>query len=865
MNLKSININGFLKKGFLWIPIIIIGCIFIGYLINISQYGWSGFSFQDSRFFSFSNSIWWLEILPLVVILYSVALLINQSRSTKRYRHQFPKSTYNGPIKYLKLPKRYFVPQLAYFMLLLWGIGWGLYMLAIWSNYEGNDNLAEIIGYSAMSSLDLFLMDINGNILDSIGETVKSINGSILKGGIVLTAILSAACSFSLIIKIFLHSLFTNLHTSSIKISEKTSHLYIFFGINEKSISLSNSIKNQTGDPQSLIIFIEESSDSDENTDGLQNIIDLISPSSSKKTVIDLDDKTIHLISATNLTGCNPCKDIWVTLGLEYIDKLISKLYGFQNPQIHLFLLSEDRDRNISDAKIMRDSFVKISLADEDFKRITKSIYLQGRRESVTAIIEDKNIDIENNINIKLIDDSNLAIDQLKKDVKYHPINFVEIDGLGNPGTVRSTFTSLIIGFGETGRDALRYLYEFSSFVNYTNTEIPDKNDTRYIRSPFECHIVDKSINDIKDHFIVNAPSVFNKDGRKQISDRNTIQFHNCSDNSEEFYQLLDSISSKLNYIIVCAGDDESNISIAVRVLKFIIRERGIDPHFKILVRAYDKGLFSHLKGIEKYYRDLYDNPFAEIFGSIEQIYTYESIIVDKSIKEAEDYHNLYSSVADENYPPMDGETYWSTLIKSLDYGFYLKALEHINEIKAQNGKSRKDPLSKSESLIDVRRQIKENCKNSLHAPTKIYLLQKVINEFNNANPDLVPLTIETILNVITNSHSNWGERLNVLSSEIDIDNIPIKTSNFIKRLIINLCRTEHIRWNSSHELQGFRFDDSIDKNFTRMTHQCLVDWEDLPKIDPYALRYDYLVVETSLRLHLKDIQNNNKSSSNHN
>ena len=56
-----------------------------------------------------------------------------------------------------------------------------------------------------------------------------------------------------------------------------------------------------------------------------------------------------------------------------------------------------------------------------------------------------------------------LAALELKEDGRSHPVNFVDVDTA--TATVSSVFTALVVGFGETGSDVFKFLYEFSSFI----------------------------------------------------------------------------------------------------------------------------------------------------------------------------------------------------------------------------------------------------------------------------------------------------------------------------------------------------------------------------------------------------------------
>ena len=101
-------------------------------------------------------------------------------------------------------------------------------------------------------------------------------------------------------------------------------------------------------------------------------------------------------------------------------------------------------------------------------------------------------------------------------------------------------------------------------------------------------------------------------------------------------------------------------------------------------------------------------------------------------------------------------------------------------------------------------------------------------------------------------------------------------------KLCINLARTEHLRWNASHEMMGYLSNDDTGCNEFDKTHNCLVDWQDLPIVtknhndneikkvresenkrespiyEPYYAdyqTYDYLVVKTTFDLESQNCQ----------
>lgn len=835
------------------IPIVVLLIVFIGYFMDISK-GSFGDSFFHSKVieWNISKTLFILEILPFIVLSFSLYLLLRQRRKIKLYRRtnpiNYPNGLWNRVKTFIKitltLPKRFFIPQLAYYMLMFWSIGWGLYIYALWTNYESNSNVAELLGYSAMASLDLFLMDINGNILDAIGNTMKDVNVSLLKGSITIVAICAAFCSVFLVIKLFLFRLLSLYHTSHVKIKPtERNHLYIFWGINEKSLQLSESIKKNDKD-RNLVIYIEHTSEREEDNDGINTIVNHLTSPSSKLSSIRLDDNTIYLSTTTELENVTKATSIWSELGIEELENILSQLdkneperlqdedntsEDYLN-QLHVFFMSEDRDKNVLGTKILSDIF-----KHKDYKyskNISKIIYCNTRQDNVTGIVEDSCSSITDKLEVKIIDDAHLSVDLLKKDLKSHPINFVEIDKTNNYGAVKSPFTSLIVGFGETGRDALRFIYEFSAFI--------DSNSTTPKRSPFRAYVVDENMQNLKGHFIENNPYVNSEFNIAQNHNNNMVEFCDYNDKSHEFYKLLKDIAPSLNYVVVAVGDDEANITLAINILKLIRRYRTNLNHFRIFVRTYENSSFSHLNNIANRYNSTLSSesgntPVIQVFGSKADIYSFNTIIQDEFLMEAKEYYDSYKL------------EYNKTVV-----GQYYKEISWDNRReKALNTNIQCD-------IDDLRRKEFQDRENALHKLTKFSILESVIlsnikhidgNQFKT-----ILLFIESFFRLDPETNKYREENIDDVSykgvSEI---------YSFASTLITNLAITEHLRWNASHEMMGYSFGSK--KSTIKMTHKCLVPWDNLPQIkiatggsekenannSKLERLYDYLVVETSL------------------
>lgn len=832
------------------IPLLIVISIIAGSFFNIS----SLYKFESSYFgeLCYIRNLLKLEVLPFTSFIFSLYLIIKASLKGYKYRNSLPKKSFNGfkPIKrlrnfiisYLSLPKRIFIPWVAYWMLLFWSIGWGLYIIALWSNYGDDGNLAEVLGYSAMASLDMFLFDINGNILDNIGDSIDGFNSSVIKGCIIITAIFAAFSSLSIVIKLFLNRLLSSIDVSKAHIDDQHNHIYVFWGINDKTKTLANSIKKN--DDRCYIIYVEKIDSESNETDGVANIVNFVSPNKSKIGPTELDERSLCLYATADLTEVKSDENLWYHIGLEQAERLFKELSEFkpniESPKenltreehynaknrIHIFFISDDRDKNISDGLCIVKNFTILSEANESFKNVEKVIYCQTRRDSVTSIIEDSRTNIDNHVEVRVIDESVLSVEGLKENIDFHPINFVdiEINDKKNIGTVKNPFTSLIIGFGESGRDSLRFLYEFGAFLSPT----PDVS----IRSAFNSFVVDPKMSELGAHFKANNPALF-----KQNSDVN-ISFYDSNDKSSTFYRILDNIASSVNYIVVAVGDDETNITVAVNVLKYIRRTRENLDKLVILVRAYNQDSFSHLNGIADHYnkvlkKEAKGHTIFKIFGQLDEIFTYDKIVANSFKRRAIEFYESYDSayvLTEEGQSYGGKKTSWQERRK--------KALSS----------------NKMSDIDDLRRKESQDYSNAWHALTKLKIIDAVLTEYCGNTRDI------RIAKLLSDRMfcQDYDVSIREMSpTEISYPKLDYQfEENFksiISILMTNLAKTEHLRWIAAHEALGYIYGvkkDRITKDTIHKWHSCMVPWEALDLMPAsYTRLYDYLVIETTLKL----------------
>ena len=739
--------------------------------------------------------------LPVLTIIASTTIVIKSLVS--RFRFRFNNKNDDSPLPEI-VRRRRTLQLLVQVMFWVWSCGWLFYFLAIGivrMPHVGD----EVLLRSAIASLNLFLMNIDSTVISEIQ------GHDILKGLISCAGLSAVFCTILLILSLVLYRLSAYLHIRHILINNEHSHIYLFFGINDASKLLAKSIYD--GDSKSVIVFVDSVQDSnseqdDDKVDGWKHIVNLFTHRRKAFMAVKEDDR-----SALAISNCDICsleeatKDVLSNIGIEQVKRLVEKLKGINDSQLHVFFLSEERENNVRSTAIFAQDDL---IGSKDFQT---TIYCHARRNTINRVIEDLGLASERKIDVKILDSSHLAIEQLKRDVKNHPVSYVSVDKLDgkNPGSVTSEFVSLVMGFGETGQEAVEFLYEYGAFVhNSASSNVS-------LRSPFQCYVLDNDMKSLEGHFVSGVPGVLCK---KCNENKNyaLIKLYPFDYRSDEFFKILDKIAERLNYVVVAIGDDEENMTAAVEILRYVRRKRDNLDNFCIYVRAYEKGSFKHLSDIANHYNRRLrkdDNDNLEkivLFGQNEKIYTYDLVIRDKYQEDGEKYYETYRSLNLDPNPDND-EGPWRK--------------RHDDTM---NGKG-----TKWERLSKIRRKESQDRSNAIHALTKMKLLQEAIGEENVR--DFAQRVLER----------RTGRKTGITYPLLSLSE---------NRLMLNLAMCEHLRWNAAHEMMGYvNNTEEHCCNEVSKKHNCLKPWQNLDDesdavsyIDDYKL-FDFGVVETSFKL----------------
>ncbi len=671
----------------------------------------------------------------------------------------------------------------------------------------------EYLFRSFICSLDLFMLDVDTNILDRLDGHAG------LKGWLAIEAIISFACTVSVLAGM----VYSRLHAYyrlnyATKIDNNRNHLYLFFGNSEPSeILIKDIVKN---DPMAVAIIIDEANIEEDDDDGMEGIIGLIT---HKQKVFRTAEKIgAHVAVASQRLDeideevtSREDFDAFEYLGLSKIKKFIRRLYATDSPQLHIFFMGEDEELNIRNIITLAKDTTIMSAARN--KYLYHRIYCHARYNGPNRVVE--NVALKKHLNINIVDSSHIAVEWLKIDPQCHPVNVVKTSKK-DLATVESPLKALIVGFGEIGRDAFKFLYEFGAFVDA-------KDPNR--RSPFECVIVDKYLDDIKGTFMSAMPGIFKYDNDAGKYEENTIRFEAVDYHSQEFYTsviLKDNFLQTVNYIIISIGNNDEAISLATRLFSLIRRKREDVSDLRIFVRCTDSNKVEGIQKIADHYNYGYGEgeknvPVIQIFGQPEKTYTYNMVVSDRLIEEGKLFHEKNRMLTGE------GNT-WDERHKQL------------TETGTPN----------IEKLRKLRRQESQDRANALHAGTKMILLQKAMEDL--AMEEATPIDWSKFYQRYFNADGS----VNVTGAQTQIYYPGLSTRE--NEIIFHLAQLEHLRWNAAHELMGYEFNDSGTSCDERtMRHNCLCPWNKLDEQSDMQKgwacdykKYDFCVVDTTIALY---------------
>ena len=516
--------------------------------------------------------------------------------------------------------------------------------------------------------------------------------------------------------------------------------MHLFWGVNEASVLLAEDIRKQHA--TETIIFVDIDKENEDNTQRkatLSHITNTITIKNSEIARLDAIDAFVdHCYNGPAAFKSDNESDIFGNLHLKTIGSIVQKC-----SKAYLYFLSNDESQNIAGAlNLQKDQRLRSMHENKPV------IYIHARRDANNEIFDHySQYDGESQrMKIKIVDSAYLSVATLKQDERTLPVNCIKIDQ--STGLVNSPFTTLIVGFGGTGQEAFKFLYEYSAFV-----------DSNKKKSPFKCYAIDERMNRIAGLVREKMPAINEEE----------LSLVQAAVDSEEFWDKVRTIIKELNYVVIALNNDTIGLSLAVNLFKYTLRNRpASQPMLKILLRCYDNVNEKRMTEVATSLNKSIEGNNVEIrlFGQEKNLYRCKTILSDDTLLEAMEFNKVYEKselAAEEQWQKNFGE----------------------GEIQRLMTKKR---MSRYHAIYDINRRIAQNISNSLHSRTKMILMGFSKNE----QSERLKLYYGYV-----NSRKDETTKYECGTDE--------------EQLLLNIAMVEHERWIASHKLMGYTYNPEND------------------------------------------------------
>ena len=532
------------------------------------------------------------------------------------------------------------------------------------------------------------------------------------------------------------------------RLKDKTVHL--FWGVNNASCLLAQDIykEAQKLSRQDVIIMIdidEDSNDDSKKKATLNRITNTITITESEMQIFEdihaLVDHCYDGPAALTFLGENKNSkkiNIFKTLHLRRIGKIVERA-----GKVNCYFLSNDETQNILGALNMSSDWrIKAKSSER------ACAYIHARRDANNEVFDHYSQYDSKSERMKfyLLDSAYLSVAPLKDDVRTLPVNSVRVDL--KTGFVKSPFTALLVGFGATGQEAFKFLYEYSAFIG------PDLRKT-----PFKCYAIDENMDRIEGLVRMKMPAITEDE----------LSLIKAKVDSKEFWNKIDTIIRDLNYVVIAMNNDSLGLSLAVNLFKYALLHRAKDlPMLKILVRCYENSNVLRMKEVVTNLNKSIDgqNVELQIFGEACKIYACHTIMSYVTLRDAKEFNSVYENSkvsADEQWTENFGQDKVTAFMK-------------------------KKGVSRYHAIYDINRRIAQNVSNVLHGRTKLLLMGLGESDLS----DRFKLFYGYV-----NSRKNLTTKY--------------KCGDEDAQLLRNMAIVEHERWIAAHKLMGYSYASKTD------------------------------------------------------
>lgn len=695
----------------------------------------------------------------------------------------------------------------------------GVVLYVVGFNYDGTaNNWLALLLRSITASIEMFVSESE---LIEVQDTCK--DDVIYMLLFAVTHFLAICVSAAFII----HLLGTRLKSYVLmrRPWSKKKEIFVFFDLSQESLSLAKDIHRARKLKDYQIIFVKTPmEESHLERFSFSHILSFAD--NRNETIEQLTEIGAYLTYSRKSVSIEMTENEWnETVGLNTLHRYILRIANDEKFKTHFFCLSSNEENNINTAVALSKRY----LDDKKYP-----IYCRANHDSITESFA--------NLNLKFIDSASLAVMELKKKVEYQPISFVKPDT--KTAVATKPFRSMIIGFGETGFEVFRFLYEFSSFVGKDSKE-----------NPFHCDIIDPKAKQLENSLYLHCPGLEEKVNKDGV---HTILFHEGT--IENNRNVVKELISSVDYIVICTDNEKENLSIGITLLNLAYKYRSNLEKLAIFIGINDNREYKKAQEIAKFYNEcgkkdkkenLYEFTLVP-FGSKKQLFTYKNIIDEDVLNKAKEFYFEYQKTSnllgtDKEYDcevNMDDE--WDLRRKG----------------KKQNvakGLWNKNELTQKEA---------QDMANAWHIQTKLHLvgacsyckdtdyicIEKKRRERLFGCIDFVIQNLLTRIKEARERKEDFKKSHEFILAKIAEyereHNVP---NGEYSTLFENLARCEHMRWDTSNRLLGYRtFENatSNDKHYLQKTHACMVPYEELLSNEELrdTIKYDYNTIYVSMK-----------------
>ncbi len=437
-------------------------------------------------------------------------------------------------------------------LLLVAGTAIHVDLLALSSHTVTSGNWIQLVLVSMVAGLEMFI----GHTVvfdDIIAAVIFHQPGLMLAYLTIFVLVLSFTASMVLLIMPRRLRDRTWLYSNSGRVKQGRKN-HIFLGLDNHSKAFAKSIlkewkENGDNGRQGDVILVEFPGDSQHHQElSIGELISNIFGSEREQSLEkQLDSDRFVLLKGRRPEGKDEMP-LSEAIGLNRLAPWLN------SPNSTLYLLSPDEEENVA--------LLKYLATDPSVK--AKILCYSHRVNSYTSLIASMGD------RVRVLNLAEMSFNELRQNQpQLHPIHFADIakDSKGQSlGYVAKGHTSILIGFGETGQEALRYLYEFGSFVG---------EDMQPINNTFK--VYDPVIDSLKGDFLNRTPAL--------RYDAN-IEWSSASIGSSQFWLDFAMSLPTLTYVIIAVDKGPRNIEIAVQLLQEASRYGKDLSHLCVLVRA---------------------------------------------------------------------------------------------------------------------------------------------------------------------------------------------------------------------------------------------------------------------------------------